>query len=422
MYPVLLVKLLIRMGLATLLPGVRREVDRDEAGLRYYSNRLLGSPWLEADRLALGMREYAPEVVDLSQGAPRFDLLPSASTKLPADRRGWPPAGGWPELRQAVAGLLAEQGLTFHPHNEVLITAGVLGAAGVVMDAFINRGDRVVLFDPGSPLYPLVIRARRARLVWLPSGFEQGRTRFRLEQLARSLHGARLLVLCSPANPSGTILAPEDLEQIAWWARRQDVLLLDDQSFERYRPAGERLSIGALPDARDRTLTVGSVSKGHALAAARVGWLAGCRSLMRPCLATAYLRCPFVPTLSQQVALSALQAPPQAFDLIRADLERRRHYVHERLTLMGLTPVWPAGGFFFWVPIGPLGRTGRQVAEQLLGEVQVAVTPGELFGPSGAGHIRLSYVGDEGRLQEGLDRLAQWIGRDRQTEKAPTAA
>jgi aspartate/methionine/tyrosine aminotransferase len=217
------------------------------------------------------------------------------------------------------------------------------------------------------------------------------------------------MIITSPANPTGGVLVPEDLEQIAWWADKFDVLLFSDEVFERFQHDGEQVSLANLPAARPRTLTAGSVSKGHALAAARVGWLAGPRSLIRPCLATAALRTPFVPTLSQQVALTALRTDVAAFEAIRETFDSRRHYVGERLRAMGLNPAWPAGAFFFWIPVWELGRSGRRFTEALLREKKVQLTPGDLFGPSGAGYVRLSYAADDGRVHEGLDRLAEFV-------------
>src|SRR5262249_16041437 len=153
------------------------------------------------------------------RGSPCFDVLPSAGTKLPADRRGWPPFAGLPDLRSAVAEKLrADNGVAFNPAGEVLITACALGAMQVVLDALVNRGARVVLCDPSSPLYPRLAGARQARLRRLSTWSENGRIHFRLDHLSRALRGARLLVLNAPANPTGGVLATEDLEQIAWWA------------------------------------------------------------------------------------------------------------------------------------------------------------------------------------------------------------
>jgi aspartate/methionine/tyrosine aminotransferase len=313
------------------------------------------------------------------------------------------------ELRAAVAEHLLGNGLAFSPTEEVLITGGGLGAVQLAFDAFVNRGDRVVLPDPISPIYPLAARTRGARVRWLPTEMEDGRTRFRLDHLARALRGARLLVLCSPNNPTGGIVAPEDLEQIAWWANRYDVLLLSDDVFGRFWYESAPVRVGTLPSARQRTLTVGSASKGHALAAARVGWLAAYRHLLRPCLATAALRCPFVPTLSQQVALAALRAGDGTFEPIRTELDARRRYTAERLSALGLGSGVSQGAFFAWVSVKELGTTGRAFAEDLLTKQRLRVVPGDLFGPSGANHVRLSYAPDDGRLEEGLNRLGEHV-------------
>ncbi len=405
-----LIKLLICAGVARLLPGVQRRLGGGASFLRYYSDRLLTSPLGELERAAASLETYGPDVIDLSRSSPCFDILPSAGTKLPADRRGWPPFAGLSELRGAVAEkLLTENGLAFNPAGEVLITAGVLGAVQTVLDAFVNRGDRVVVFDPCSPLYSLLAGARQARVRRLSTWSENGRTCFRLDQLARLLRGARLLILNSPANPTGGALAPEDLEQIAWWANRNDVLLLSDESLACYGPDKSLVSIGTLPRARQRTLTAGGVSQRYALASARVGWLAAYRHLLRPCLFTAALRTPFVPTVSQQIALAALRGDPREFELIRAEFAARRRFAYERLRAMELKAVWPAGGFFLWVPVWERGLNGRRFAEGLLRHHKVRVTPGDLFGPSGAGYIRISCASDEGRLQEGLNRLGDYL-------------
>ena len=235
------------------------------------------------------------------------------------------------------------------------------------------------------------------------------RLRFQLDQFARVMRRARLVVVNSPSNPAGGTIAPEDLEQIAWWAERRDALILSDEVFARYQYEGDPISIGTLAKARRRTLTVGSISKEYALASARVGWLVGHRHLVRPCALAAALHTPFVPTLCQQIALAALKQPEEAFRPIRAQLDSRRHYAFERLQALGLKPAWPAGSFFLWVPVTGLAASGRAFARQLLTEKKVLVSPGDLFGPSGLNHIRISYATDDGRLREGLSRFVDFV-------------
>jgi aspartate/methionine/tyrosine aminotransferase len=408
--PPRLARLLIRTGLARLLPSVQRRLQGGAEYLRFYSDRLLSSPLAPLERIASCLEEDSPEVIDLASGSPRFDLLPSSSTRLPPDRRGWPPAAGLPELRGAVAAkLLEENRLVYSPAEEILITAGALGAVQVTLDAFVNRGDPVVLPDPVSPMYPLLVRTRGARIRWMSTRTEDGRLRLRFDHLSRDLRGARLLVLCSPANPTGGVIHPEDLEQVAWWAERHDVLVLSDEVFDRYWYEAEPLSIATLARARTRTLVAGSVSKSHALSSARVGWIASQRHLLRPCLATAALRSPFVPTLSQLIALAALRTGLDAFAPLREQLESRRDYAFDRLRAIGMSAAPPAGGFFLWAQAPAGWRTGRDFAETLLATRRVRVLPGDLFGPSGKGFVRIAYAADEGRLEEGLNRIGELI-------------
>src|SRR5207253_3016198 len=97
------------------------------------------------------------------------------------------------------------------------------------------------------------------------------------------------------------------------------------------------------------------------------------------------------------------------FAPVRAEFAARRRYAYERLWAMGLKPAWPAGAFFFWVPVQELGLTGQVFADRLLREKRALVTPGDFFGPSGAGHVRVSYAVEDGRLREGLGRLAEFV-------------
>lgn len=204
------------------------------------------------------------------------------------------------------------------------------------------------------------------------------------------------------------MFAPEDLEQVAFWARKHDVLIFQDVSFDRWRSGPAKARLASLPHADGRVLTCGSFSKSHGLTAARVGWLAGNRHLVLPCAAAALLSAPFVPSMCQQAALHALRTGEGAMGDVRSDFAARRTYVRDRLQEMGLEP-WPtAGGFFFWVSV-PGREKGKDFAQRLLSGAAALVNPGHVFGPSGESFVRISYATDEGRLREGLNRLAELI-------------
>jgi aspartate/methionine/tyrosine aminotransferase len=416
-YPLFLTKLLTRTGLARFLPGMRRRYGEAVAILHYYSDRLLATPHAELAEAGALLEPHEPDVIDLAQGVARLDApaLPRCGERL-----GILDPRGLPELREAVAGkLAADHRLPISPARQVFVTHGAAGAFHAVLDAFVNPGDRVVLFDPTSPLYALALKQRRARIRWVPATVERGQLRFRLDRLAGALHRARLVVLSDPANPTGGVLAPEDLEQIVWWADHHDALILYDEAFGRFRYEGERVPLGTLPRAGRRMLLSGSVSKGHGLTSARVGWLAGHRYLVGACAVSAGLHGCVAP-LCQMLALAALGLEEGAFDPGLREFASRRRYAHERLTAAGFRPAWPAGGLFFWVPVGHLGLTGRAFAARLLREKRVLVAPGELFGPGGEGYVRLSYAAEDGRLREGLTRLSDFV-RQRVNTPEPVA-
>ena len=428
-------KLSVRLGIAPWFPSVKRLLGGGEQFLHYLSDRALAVPVVEMLDPAWFPDVQGPDSINLALGAPRCEL-PLGSLRGMNDRRAlsiW----GLPDLREEVAQVVPiaarqPQGerTSFDPADEVLITQGASGAFAAVIDTFINPGAKVVLFDPTAPIFPLGLQHRRARVHWVETWMEDGKTRFDIEGFAQAMRGARLLALADPVNPTGGVFAPEDLEQIAWWAKKHDVLIYLDESFAgfRYEADGQSgaqvVHLAGFPNAEQRLLIAGSVSKTHGLGSARVGWLLGRRNLLRPVAATAALAAPFVSPFCQQVALTALRTGAATATATRDEFAGRRGYLFEALQGMGLPPRYPAGGFFFWVPVNQFGLTGREFARQLLLSQRVLVNPGEPFGPSGEDFIRLSYATEEGRLREGLQRLSEFMEelRTRQAESALTGA
>jgi aspartate/methionine/tyrosine aminotransferase len=352
------------------------------------------------------------DVLDLTLAAPRFDALPATAAKLPLAERGHPLPLGLPDLREAIAAKLhRENRLTTNPVDELIITQGATGALGLVLDTFLQPGGRVLVFDPGYYGHAWAVTQREGRLLRVPAvGDDKGRLRFSLSRLVTGMKSAKLLLLNTPHNPTGAVIDPEDLELIAWYADREDILLFSDEVYERYQFDGPFVSIGSFPKAAARTFTANSLSKSHALAAYRVGWLAGPRHLIRHCGVTALLQQHTVPTLCQHLALAALQVPYAAFQAIRQEFQARRQFVQECLKAMGLNASWPAGAYYVWLSVQGLQLTGREFAERLLQEHQVLTVPGDLFGPGSGNFVRLSFaLEDEARLREAFDRLAIFV-------------
>jgi aspartate/methionine/tyrosine aminotransferase len=295
--------------------------------------------------------------------------------------------------------------------TELLVTHGATGALTAALDAFVNPGDHIVLFDPSSPIFALGALSRRATIRWVPTWVEDGRCRYLSGGFERAMRGAKLLLLSNPVNPTGGCLSDEDLEHIAWIAAAYDVLIYADESFSRFRFASRGRAFGRLDGADRRILTAGSVTQEFGLGSLRVGWLAGPRHLIRAASLVQNLNAPYVPAVCQQAAARALTDSDVDFIPQLDRLKEKRDYVMDRLRVMGLEADRPGGGFFVWVPVSGLGVDGRVFAERLFREERVHVGPGCAFGPSGAEHIRISFTVDDGRLREGLSRMAKFIER-----------
>jgi aspartate/methionine/tyrosine aminotransferase len=408
--PFWLTKLLVRTGIARFTPLARRLTDGGTAFLRYYSDRVLAAPIEELLDPAFVPDACGPDVIDLNPPAPRSESGVSLG-RFTADRRGNPPAHGLPELRDAIAGRYARlDGRAVNPETDVLVTHGATGALAAALDAFVNVGDRVVLFDPCSPLFALGAKSRRATVQWVPTWTEDGRCRYLAQAFEKAMRGAKVLVLSDPGNPTGGCLSDEDLDHVAWIAAAYDVLVFADESFSRFRYGSRGKAFGTLAGAEKRVLTAGSVTQEFGLGSLRVGWLAGPRHLVRACGLTQNLSAPFVPVVCQQAAARALAEPEKEVPLLD-HLRGKRDYAIERLRTMGLELDQPAGGLFAWVPVAGLGIDGRAFAERLFREERVQVGPGCAFGPSGTGHVRIGFAGDDGRLREGLARMAAFIDR-----------
>ena len=410
--PFWLMKLLVRTRLAGFTPRARRLTDGGTAYLKYYSDRVLSAPL--DDLLDTAIIPPAPgfDVLVLNQPTPD---APPARGAVSVGRTDSHSAPGrvpvtLPELSRAIADRYQQAGRMVNPDTDIIATHGATAAFGAALDAFINPGDRVVLFDPCSSLFSLGAKSRHAKVRWIPTWTEDGRCRYIAKDFESAMRGAKMLILSDPGSPMGGCLANEDLEHIAWIAGGYGVLVYLDESFAAFRYGERPRCFAAMPGADRLTLTAGSVSQEFGQPSIRVGWLAGPRHLVRACQLTANLAAPYVPPVCQQAAARLLsESPaPDTLDRFRA----KRQYTVDRLRAMGLEPELPGGGYFAWASVAGLDMDGRTFAERLLKAERVLVGPGIAFGPSGAGHIRqVSFATDDGRLREGLNRMSDFVKR-----------
>ncbi|MCS6864994.1 MAG: pyridoxal phosphate-dependent aminotransferase [Gemmataceae bacterium] len=420
--PLWFTKLLIRARVAGWLPRARRLTEGGTAYLRFYSDRVLTAPVEEL--LDPAVVPYPPggDVLDLNQPTPD---APPARGAVSVGRSELLASPGrvpvvLPELRAALLDRYQQAGRKFTPDTEVAIMPGATGALAAALEAFVNPGDRVVLFDPCSPLFALGAKSRRAKVRWIPTWLEEGRLRYLTKEFEQAMRGAKMLILSDPASPTGGCLANEDFEHIAWIASSYRVLVYLDECLAAFRCGAAPQSLANRPGADQLTITAGSVSQEFGQPGMRVGWLAGPKHLVRPCQLMGHLQAPYVPPVCQHAAAKLLAHSPVP-DL-QDRFRMKRQYTYDRLRAMGLEPEMPSAGYFLWVPVHPLGMDGRTFAERLLKAEKVLIGPGVAFGPSGHGYVRVSCATDDGRLREGLARMAAFIERCQNPAPPPPSA
>lgn len=335
MIPTTLVKWLIRCGAAKHIPALRRLAGGSEAFAHYYSDRILAAP---LDRLRDSATFPMPPfgtTIDLNAPTPQLDSI-AAVARPSADRRARPVVGGLPALKRLIAERETEGGRATDAEGEVVVTAGASAGYAAICEAFLNPGDRVVVFDPSSPLFSLGALSRRAKVRTVRTEFSDAGLTYDADELSRALRGAKLLALADPCNPTGASLNAEQLEHLVWAAKRSDVLIVIDETFDRFRYEGKSSTLPTLPNAAERTLRLNSIGAAYGLASTRVGWVCGSEHLVKAVGLAALLACPFVPTTSQRIALAELtDDEEETFGPRQQELRSRRNYAVDRLKAMG---------------------------------------------------------------------------------------
>ena len=365
----------------------------------------------EAAARARALEATGRSVIHLEIGEPDFDtpanIREAAKRALDGGRTHYPPFPGIPELRAAIAADTAlRRGFEPDPAN-VFVTVGGKGVMYYAILALVDPGDEVILPDPGYPIYESVTRFVGGTAVPIPIRQEND---FRLDtdELATLVTPrTKLIVINSPANPTGGVLTAEDLERIAGIAIERDLVVLSDEIYSRILYDGERhTSIAALPGMADRTIVLDGFSKTYAMTGWRLGygivpgWLGhGFGRLLINSVSGAT-------TFAQDGAVEALTGPQDAVDAMVEEFRARRDLVVDGLNaLPGVSCLRPNGAFYVFPRIAGTGVDGATLADMLLQESGVSVLAGTAFGGVGTDHIRLSYANSRENIGEALRRM-----------------
>ena len=381
-------------------------------------SRLSPSATFEMARRSAELSAQGIDVANLSVGEPDFptpDHIKAAAVQaIEHNCTKYSPVPGYPQLREAIAGKLRRENGLEYSTSEILVSGGAKQSVCNAVLALVNPGDEVIIPAPYWVSYPQMVKLAGGTPVHVFAGIESN---FKItpEQLEKAITPrTRLLILCSPCNPTGAVYSRGELESLAAvLLRHPDVYVISDEIYEHINYTGGVFSIAAVPGMRERTVVVNGVSKAYAMTGWRIGFAAAPRKIISACnmLQGQYTSGPC--SVSQMAAVAAWNGPQECVEQMRRSfLERRNLLVGLLRGIPGLEVNCPDGTFYLFPKCSAfLGRQyqGREIATAtdlamfLLETGHVATVGGDAFGAPG--YLRLSYAASEDTITMAAQRI-----------------
>jgi len=356
------------------------------------------------------MKARGIQVISFALGEPDFDtpqhIKDAAIESLRAGFTHYTASKGILELRQAIAEKSKrENGIGCTP-DEVLVTPTKLGIFETIM-AFVEDGDEVIVPDPGWVSYVPMVNLAGGKAVNLKLREEED---FRMTpELVKEAITPRttMILLNSPSNPTGTVMTESDFKGIAELARDHNLLVLTDEIYEKLVYEGKHVSIAAMDGMYERTITLNGFSKSYAMTGWRIGWLVAHKDLLKPIDKVQQHSLTCCTSFAQKGALAALQGPQQCVVDMFNEFRKRRDYMVRRVNSTGLFECRKPSGAFYVFPRYHLKIPSLQLAERLLEQAHVGMTPGSAFGEGGENYLRISYANSMENLKKGMDAIEE---------------
>ncbi len=383
------------------------------------------SATLKVDAKAKALQAAGRPVISYAAGEPDFatpqHIVEAASRAVldPKNHR-YTPAIGLPDLREAIAQKTKVDSGTEISAAQVVVTNGGKQAVYQAFATLLDPGDEVLMPTPYWTTYPEAIRLAGGVPVEVFAGADQG-YKVTVDQLeAARTAKSKVLLFVSPSNPTGAVYSPEETEAIGRWAYDNGMWIITDEIYQNLVYDGLRaVSITeAVPELIDRTIMVNGVAKTYAMTGWRLGWMAGPLDAMKAAGNLQSHLTSNVSNISQHAAIAALTGPQNDVILMREAFDRRRKVaVAELNKIDGWNAPMPEGAFYVYSDVsGLLGRewggkqihTSLELCDYILDTAEVALVPGEAFGPSG--YVRMSYALGDAQLLEGIQRLQKLFG------------
>ena len=364
----------------------------------------------EAAARARALEATGRSVIHLEIGEPDFDtpsnIREAAKRALDRGATHYTSTVGIPELRTAIAADATVRKHFAVSPDRVVVVPGGKPVMFFTMLALIEDGDEVIYPDPGFPIYESMINYVGGTAVPCPIRQENA---FRLDpaELASLVTPrTKLVIINSPANPTGGVSTREDLEQIAAVAREHDLIVMADEIYGRILYEGEHVSIASLPDMVDRTIILDGFSKTYAMTGWRLGYAIVPEKLLMPFSRLIVNSVSCTSAATQWAGVEALTGPQDAVLAMVEEFRARRDLIVDGLnSIPGVSCLRPSGAFYAFPDISGTGLSGAELADRLLQESGVSALAGTAFGHVGRNHLRFSYANSRENIVEAMKRM-----------------
>ena len=379
-----------------------------KAALNHLGNKRLAQVQPSAIRAVDQRISPIPGIIKLTLGEPDFAVpahVKAATQQAIADDVShYAPSMGYPALRQAVADYLAERFDAHYASEEVIVTVGATEAIAATIQSLFNPGDTLIVPTPTFPLYAAIGRLQGLNVVEVNTAPRFIMTPELLKETLAQHPDAKAMIVNYPGNPTGVTYTHAEIQTLATAVAQTNLLLISDEIYAELTYDEDHLSLGKLLP--EQTVLISGLSKSHAMTGYRLGYVAGPAQLtvqigkMHQYLVTT------APSPIQMGALEALTNGRRDPLVMRAQYQKRRDIVLKGLIAAGFTAAQPGGAFYLFAKMpARFGTDDVAFTYQLAEDAKVGLVPGSVFGPGGAGYLRLSYAASEAKLTEAVARI-----------------
>ncbi len=353
------------------------------------------------------------DVISLSVGEPDFPtpwgIREEAFWHLEKGHTSYTSNWGLLELREEIALYMEKYGCYYNPKNEILVTVGASEGVDAVLRAIMNPGDELIVVQPCYVSYVPLATLCGFNVVGVDSS-KNGYYPTAEQIRAAITPKTKAVMICSPNNPTGTMIPKEELEKIAQVVVENQIWCISDEIYcELTYDDAKHTSIGSFPGMKDYAIILNGFSKAFAMTGWRIGYIASNAELLAQIVKLHGYNTICAPTFSQYGAVEGLRHAWKDVEKMRTSYQQRRNFMYKAFTDMGLSVPEPTGAFYMFPDISSTGLKSDEFAMQLFQKHNVAVVPGSVFGLGGEGHIRCCYATGIDKMKIALDRIAEFV-------------